>query len=166
MIPENKSTTLRVIIACSAIRAWGRAGGQEVMIKVKAASSSIYKPCLVNRYKLWRNDFCGRLGEPSYLCLVWSILLEENQYIVHPPPATKKNYAVPNLLKAVYGADFWRVVDGETMKKDLEIFSFSRLSKAWGKPTDDVPEKQSDALLVIVLLGGVSLYRKRYGEGP
>ena len=74
------------------------------MIKVKAVSSSIYKPCLVNRYKLWRNDFCGPLGEPSYLCLVWSILFEENQYIVHPPP--KKNYAVPNLLKAVYGADF------------------------------------------------------------
>ena len=121
------------------------------MIKVKAASSSIYKPCLVNRYKLWRNDFCGRLGEPSYLCLVWSILLEENQYIVHPPPATKKNYAVPNLLKAVYGADFWRVVDGETMKKDLEIFSFSRLSKAWGKPTDDVPEKQNDAILYQLL---------------
>ena len=24
----------------------------------------------------------------------------------HPPPPTKKNYAVPNLLKAVYGADF------------------------------------------------------------
>ena len=51
------------------------------------------------------------------------------------------------------------------MKKDLEIFSFSRLSKAWGKPTDDVPEKQSDAILVIVLLGGVSLYRKRYVKG-
>ena len=102
------------------------------MIKVKAVSSSIYKPCLVNRYKLWRNDFCGRLGEPSYLCLVWSILFEENQYTVH-------------------GADFWRVVDGETMKKDLEIFSFSRLSKAWGKPTDDVPEKQNDAILYQLL---------------
>lgn len=102
------------------------------MIKVKAVSSSIYKPCLVNRYKLWRNDFCGRLGEPSYLCLVWSILFEENQYIVH-------------------GADFWRVVDGETMKKDLEIFSFSRLSKARGKPTDDVPEKQNDAILYQLL---------------
>ena len=126
------------------------------MIKVKAVSSSIYKPCLVNRYKLWRNDFCGPLGEPSYLCLVWSILFEENQYIVpplppNPPSATKKNYAVPNLLKAVYGADFWRVVDGETMKKDLEIFSFSRLSKAWGKPTDDVPEKQNDAILYQLL---------------
>ena len=102
------------------------------MIKVKAVSSSIYKPCLVNRYKLWRNDFCGRLGEPSYLCLVWSILFEENQYIVH-------------------GADFWRVVDGETMKRDLEIFSFSRLSKAWGKPADDVPEKQNDAILYQLL---------------
>lgn len=123
------------------------------MIKVKAVSSSIYKPCWVNRYKLWRNDFCGPLGEPSYLCLVRSILFEENQYIVPPtpPPATKKNYAVPNLLKAVYGADFWRVVDGETMKKDLEIFSFSRLSKAWGKPTDDVPEKQNDAILYQLL---------------
>ena len=32
--------------------------------------------------------FCGRLGEPSYLCLVWSILSEENQYIAHPPPPT------------------------------------------------------------------------------
>lgn len=124
------------------------------MIKVKAVSSSIYKPCLVNRHKLWRNDFCGRLGEPSYLCLIWWILFEENQYIVHPsPPPTphKKNYAVPNLLKAVYGADFWRVVDGETMKRDLEIFSFSRLSKAWGKPADDVPEKQNDAILYQLL---------------
>lgn len=74
----------------------------------------------------------------------------------HPPPATKKNYAVPNLLKAVYGADFWRVVDGETMKKDLEIFSFSRLSKAWGKPTDDVPEKQNDAILYQLLSNQVA----------
>ena len=34
-----------------------------------------------------------------------------------PPPQKKKkkkNYAVPNLLKAVYGADFLRVVNGET----------------------------------------------------
>ena len=125
------------------------------MIKVKTVSSSIYKECLVNRHKLWRNDFCGRLGEPSYLCLIWSILFEENQCIVHPSPPptppTKKNYAVPNLLKAVYGADFWRVVDGETMKKDLEIFSFSRLSKAWGKSTDDVSEKQNDAILYQLL---------------
>ena len=30
--------------------------------------------------------FCGRLGEPSYLCLVWSILSEGNQYIAPPPP--------------------------------------------------------------------------------
>ena len=71
-------------------------------------------------------------------------------YCPRPTPH-KKNYAVPNLLKAVYGADFWRVVDGETMKKDLEIFSFSRLSKAWGKPTDDVPEKQNDAILYQLL---------------
>ena len=57
--------------------------------------------------------FCGRLGEPSYLCLVWSILSEENQYIAlppppHPPPPKKK------MQCRVYGADFWRVVDGET----------------------------------------------------
>ena len=43
------------------------------------------------------------------------------------------------------------MVDGETMKKDLEIFSFSRLSKARGKPTDDVPEKQNDAILYQLL---------------
>lgn len=107
--------------------------------------------------------FCGRLGEPSYLCLVWSILSEGNQYIAHPPPPSqKKNYAVPSLRGRFLKSGRW----GNLMKKDLEIFSFSRLSKAWGKPTDDVPEKQSDAILIIVLSGGVSLYRKRYGEGP
>ena len=57
-----------------------------LMIKVKAVSSSIYKPCLVNRYKLWRNDFCGPLGEPSYFCLVWSLLFEKFPFIVPPPP--------------------------------------------------------------------------------
>lgn len=108
--------------------------------------------------------FCGRLGEPSYLCLVWSILSEGNQYIAHPPPPSppKNNYAVPSLRGRFLKSGRW----GNLMKKDLEIFSFSRLSKARGKPTDDVPEKQSDALLVIVLLGGVSLYRKRYVERP
>ena len=34
--------------------------------------------------------FCGRLGEPSYLCLVWSILSEGNQYIAPPLPPPKK----------------------------------------------------------------------------
>ena len=110
--------------------------------------------------------FCGRLGEPSYLCLVWSILSEENQYIAHPPPppppTPKKKNAVPSLRGRFLKSGRW----GNLMKKDLEIFSFSRLSKAWGKPTDDVPEKQRDAILIIVLSGGVSLYRKRYGEGP
>ena len=111
--------------------------------------------------------FCGRLGEPSYLFLVWSILSEGNQYIAHPPTPPpqkkkKKNYAVPSLRGRFLKSGRW----GNLMKKDLEIFSFSRLSKAWGKPADDVPEKQSDAILIIVLSGGVSLYRKRYGEGP
>ena len=112
--------------------------------------------------------FCGRLGEPSYLCLVWSILSEGNQYIAHPPPPhppsqkKKKNYSVPSLRGRFLKSGRW----GNLMKKDLEIFSFSHLSKAWGKTTDDVPEKQSDAILIIVLSGGVSLYRKQYGEGP
>ena len=57
--------------------------------------------------------FCGRLGEPSYLCLVWSILSEGNQYIAPPPPLPppKKKKI---MQCRVYGADFWRVVDGET----------------------------------------------------
>ena len=54
--------------------------------------------------------FCGRLGEPSYLCLVWSILSEGNQYIAHPPSPKKKKI----IQCRVYGADFWRAVDGET----------------------------------------------------
>ena len=73
-----------------------------LMIKVKTVSSSIYKACLVNRHKLWRNDFCGRLGEPSYLCLIWSILFEENQCIVHPsPPPTphKKKLCSAEFIK-------------------------------------------------------------------
>ena len=54
--------------------------------------------------------FCGRLGEPSYLCLVWSILSEGNQYIAHPPSPPQKKI----MQCRVYRADFWRVVDGET----------------------------------------------------
>lgn len=47
--------------------------------------------------------FCGRLGEPSYFCLVWSILSEENQYIAqHPtPPPTP----LPN-PKKICSAEF------------------------------------------------------------
>ena len=110
-----------------------------LMIKVKAVSSSIYKPCLVTRYKLWRNDFCGRLGEPSYLCLVWSILFEENQYIVHPPPPPtpppptrhQKKLCSAEFIKGCLRGRFLKSGRrGNLMKKDLEIFSFSRLSKA------------------------------------
>ena len=81
---------------------------------------------------------------------------------VYKKKKKKKNYAVPSLRGRFLKSGRW----GKLMKKDLEIFSFSPLSKAWGKPTDDVPEKQRDAILIIVLSGGVSLYRKRYVEGP
>ena len=105
-----------------------------LMIKVKTVSSSIYKACLVNRHKLWRNDFCGRLGEPSYLCLIWSILFEENQCIVHPsPPPTphKKKLCSAEFIKGCLRGRFLKSGRrGNLMKKDLEIFSFSRLSKA------------------------------------
>ena len=126
-----------------------------LMIKVKTVSSSIYKACLVNRHKLWRNDFCGRLGEPSYLCLIWSILFEENQCIVHPsPPPTphKKKLCSAEFIKGCLRGRFLKSGRrGNLMKKDLEIFSFSRLSKAWGKSTDDVSEKQNDAILYQLL---------------
>ena len=168
MIPENKSITLRVIIACTAIRACSPSRASRSsptsMIKVKTVSSSLYKPCLVNRYKLRRNNFCGRLGEPSYLCLVWSILFEGNQYIVHPPPPPqkkkkkkkkkkkrtkkkkkkkktqtpqkkkkkkKKNIMQYRIYKGCLRGRFFKSGKwGNLMKKDLEMFSFSRLSKA------------------------------------
>ena len=111
-----------------------RKNSATLMIKVKTVSSSIYKACLVNRYKLWRNDFCGRLGEPSYLCLIWSILFEENQCIVHPsPPPTphKKKLCSAEFIKGCLRGRFLKSGRrGNLMKKDLEIFSFSRLSKA------------------------------------
>ena len=84
--------------------------------------------------------FCGRLGEPSYL-------------LPPPPPLPpKNNYAVPSLRGRFLKSGRW----GNLMKKDLEIFSFSRLSKAWGKPTDDVPEKQNDAILYQLLSSQVA----------
>lgn len=96
------------------------------MIKVKAVSSSIYEPCLVNRYKLWRNDFCGPLGEPSYLCLVWSILFEENQYIVHPPPATKKKLCSAEFIKGCLRGRFLksgRRGNNEKRSRNIQLFS-------------------------------------------
>ena len=103
-----------------------------LMIKVKAVSSSIYKPCLVNRYKLWRNDFCGPLGEPSYLCLVWSILFEENQYIVHPPPATKKKLCSAEFIKGCLRGRFLksgRRGNNEKRSRNIQLFSLVKSAR-------------------------------------
>ena len=139
-----------------------------LMIKVKAVSSSIYKPCLVNRYKLWRNDFCGPLGEPSYLCLVWSILFEENQYIVHPPPATKKKLCSAEFIKGCLRGRFLksgRRGNNEKRSRNIQLFSLvksARKANRW-RPRK---AKRCHFISIIVLSGCASLYRKRYVERP
>ena len=46
--------------------------------------------------------FCGRLGEPSYLCLVWSILSEGNQYIAHPPSPPQKKLCTAEFTGPIF----------------------------------------------------------------
>ena len=142
-----------------------------LMIKVKTVSSSIYKACLVNRHKLWRNDFCGRLGEPSYLCLIWSILFEENQCIVHPsPPPTphKKKLCSAEFVKGCLRGRFLksgRRGNNEKRSRNIQLFS---LVKSVRKASRWRPRKAKRChfISIIVLSGCASLYRKRYVERP
>ena len=136
-----------------------------LMIKVKTVSSSIYKPCLVNRYTLWRNDFCGRLGEPSYLCLVWSILFEENQYIV---PRHQKKLCSAEFIKGCLRGRFLksgRRGNNEKRSRNIQLFS---LVKSVRKANGWRPRKAKRChfISIIVFSGCASLYRKRYVERP
>ena len=115
-----------------------------LMIKVKTVSSSIYKPCLVNRYTLWRNDFCGRLGEPSYLCLVWSIFFFWSKYSAFlacqkreesQPMTSQKsktiNYCLIRLRVSIQKAVCWKaIINSLPVRRPPNIASANVTTKA------------------------------------